>query len=102
MADEENGQDPKTLPDARLDALEARLDRAQREEAMRTGKAAKPDANEQMGQRVLSYLIGGLLGGTLLGWLADRWLGTGPTLLSVGMVLGIIGAFWSIWKISSR
>jgi ATP synthase protein I len=102
MAEMETGPEPKSPQDARLDALEARLEQVQREEAARTGKAARSDADEHMGQRVLSYLLGGLLGGSLLGWLADGWFGTGHTLLITGMILGIVGAFWSIWKISSR
>jgi ATP synthase protein I len=102
MAENETGPEPKSPQDARLDALEARLERVQREETQRTGKAAKPDASEHMGQRVLSYLLGGLLGGSLLGWLADGWFGTGHALLITGMILGIVGSFWSIWKISSR
>jgi ATP synthase protein I len=68
----------------------------------RTGQARGADGNEQLGQRVLSYLLGGLFGGTLIGWLLDGWFGTGPTLLIAGMILGIVGAFWSIWKASNR
>ena len=101
MVEDEPGQDPKLPPDARLDRLEQRLERVQREEAIRTGRGSPPDANEQLGQRVLATLIGGLLGGALLGWLADGWFGTGHTLLIVGLILGIVGAFWSIWKISN-
>ena len=102
MMENETGQEPKSPQDARLDSLEERLQRAQVRETERTGQARRTDANEQLGQRVLSYLLGGLLGGTLLGWLADGWFGTGHTLLIVGMILGIVGAFWSIWKISNR
>ena len=102
MAEQETGQDPKSPPDARLDRLEERLERAQREEAIRTGKAPAADANEQMGQRVLSYLIGGLLGGTLIGWLLDRLLGTWPVLFITLMVLGTAGGFWSIIKLSMQ
>ena len=101
MADE-TGQDPKSPQDSRLETLDQRLERAQREEAVRTGRAAKTDANEQLGQRVLSYLIGGILGGTLIGWVLDRWFGTSPTLLITLMVLGTIGGFWSIIKLASR
>ena len=100
MAEDETGQDPKSSPDARIDRLEQRLERAQREEAIRTGKAPAADANEQMGQRVLSYLVGGLLGGTLIGWLLDRLLGTWPVLFITLMVLGTVGGFWSIIKLS--
>jgi ATP synthase protein I len=100
MAEEEPGQDPKLPPDARLDRLEQRLEQAQREEAVRTGKGERADANEQLGNRVLSYLIGGLFGGALIGWLLDGLFDTGHLLLIVGLVLGTVGGFWSIIKLS--
>jgi ATP synthase protein I len=100
MAEEEPGQDPKLPPDARLDRLEQRLERAHREEALRTGEGTKADANEQLGNRVLSYLIGGLLGGALIGWLLDGLFDTGHLLLVIGLVLGTVGGFWSIIKMS--
>ncbi len=103
MMEDETGQEPKSPQDARLDSLEERLGRAQAKEAERTGQArGAADANEQLGQRVLSTLIGGLAGGALIGWLLDKWLGTGNLLLVVMMVLGTVGGFWSIIKMSSR
>lgn len=102
MAVEEPGQDPASPQDARLDSLEERLARAQSQEAVRTGRAPAADANEQLGNRVLSTLIGGLVGGTLIGWLLDRLFHTGHVLLIVFMVLGTVGGFWSIIKLSSR
>ena len=102
MMEDETGQEPKSPEDARLDSLEERLQRAQAREAERTGQAPKTDANEQLGQRVLSYLLGGLLGGALIGWLLDGWFGTGHLLLVVGLVLGTIGGFWSIIKMANR
>ena len=102
MAVDENAQDPKLPPDARLDSLEQRLERAQQKEAVRSGKAPVADANEQMGQKVLSLLLGGLAGGALIGWLIDSWRGEGHLFLVVGMVLGIVGSFWSIFKIANR
>lgn len=102
MAEDETGQVPQSPQDARLDSLEERLARAQAKEAERKGEAPKADANEQLGHRVLSTLLGGLLGGALLGWLFDRWFGTGHVLLVVMMVLGIVGAFWSIFKLVNR
>jgi ATP synthase protein I len=101
MEDETEGA-PKSPQDARLDSLERRLGRAQVREAERTGQAPAADANEQLGQRVLSYLLGGLLGGALIGWLLDKWLGTGHLLLVVLMVLGTVGGFWSIIKMANR
>ena len=102
MMEDETGQEPKSPQDARIDSLEERLGRAQAKEAERTGQAQKADANEQLGQRVLSYLLGGLLGGSLIGWLLDRWLGTAPLLLICLMVLGTVGGFWSIIKMANR
>ena len=102
MVEEEPGQVPKLPEDARLDSLEKRLKRAESDEAIRTGRAPAADANEQLGNRVLSTLIGGLAGGALIGWLLDGWFGTGHLLLVVMMVLGTIGGFWSIIKMSSR
>ena len=102
MAADEPGQDLSSPQDARLDSLEERLARAQHEEAKRTGRAPAADANEQLGNRVLSTLIGGLVGGSLIGWVLDRVFGTGHVLLIVFLVLGIVGSFWSIIKMSSR
>lgn len=102
MVEDEPAQVPKLPEDARLDSLEQRLERAETAEAKRTGRAPVSDANEQLGNRVLSTLIGGLVGGTLIGWLLDRWLGTAPVLLITLMVLGTVGGFWSIIKMSTR
>lgn len=102
MATDENAEGPKLPPDARLDSLEQRLERAREQEAARNGRAPAADANEQMGQKVLSLLLGGLLGGALIGWLIDSWRGEGHLFLVVGVVLGIVGGFWSIFKIANR
>jgi ATP synthase protein I len=101
MAEEGPGQDNRLPADARLDALEQRLAEAQRKEAARTGTGPAPDANEQLGQRVLATLVGGLLGGTLIGWALDRLLGTWPVLFITLMVLGTASGFWSIIKMSN-
>lgn len=103
MAESGSGQDPRLPEDARLDSLEERLRRAQAEEAERTGSGhRKADANEQLGSRVLSYLIGGLLGGALIGWVLDRLLGTSPWLLLIMLALGTAAGFWNIIKLSSQ
>ena len=103
MTDNDPGQDPKLPEDARLASLDERLRQAQQDEAVRTGQARKPaDRNEQLGNRVLSYLIGGLAGGALIGWVLDRVFGTSPLLLISLLVLGTIGGFWNIIKISTK
>ena len=103
MAEERPGQDPGLPEDARLDSLDERIRRAQADEAMRTGGARKAaDKNEQLGNRVLSYLIGGLAGGALIGWVLDRLFGTSPLLLILLLVLGTVGGVWNIIKLANR
>jgi ATP synthase protein I len=103
MAENDPGQDQKLPEDARLGSLEKRLRQAEADEAVRTGRARAPaDRNQQLGNRVLSYLIGGLAGGALIGWVLDRMLGTSPWLLITLLVLGTIGGFWNIIRISTQ
>ena len=97
------GQTPKLPEDAGLASLDERLRQAQHDEAVRTGQTRKAaDRNEQLGNRVLSYLIGGLAGGALIGWVLDRLLGTSPLLLISLLILGTVGGFWNIIKLSTR
>ena len=103
MAENGPGQDPKLQEDLRLDSLDERIRQAQADEAVRTGQTRpKADRNEQLGNRVLSYLIGGLAGGALIGWVLDRLFGTSPLLLISLLILGTIGGFWNIIKISTQ
>ena len=99
MHDEEPGPSPE---DARIASLDERLRAAQREEAVRTGVARKPDASYQAGNRVLADLLGGLLGGALLGWVVDLIFGTSPGFLVGLTILGIVAGFWNIIKRSNR
>lgn len=43
-----------------------------------------------------------IVGGVLLGWLLDRWLGTSPWLAVAGVILGTISAFIGLWRIVNR
>jgi len=40
-----------------------------------------------------SAFLGSILAGTLLGWLADLWLGTDPWLVVTGVVAGSVSGF---------
>ena len=90
--------------DARLDALEARLKAAREleEQRVKPSRGAESDANYRLGNRVLAELIGGIGGGAFIGWVIDQFAGTTPWGLLVVMALGIIVAFRSIIRISSR
>lgn len=102
MAEQEPGLDP--LPeDARITSLNQRLDKAKTEEAIRSGRARdKGQDDERLGQRVLAELIGGMVGGALIGWVLDRFLGTSPWLLLTLLGLGIASAFRNIIRLSNK
>lgn len=44
--------------------------------------------------------LGSILSGTLLGYLADLWLGTRPWLIAVGIIGGSYAGFMTMWRMS--
>lgn len=104
MNDEPPARDP-IAEDARIDALDKRLQAAKEREEQRSqsqGSSTATDANYRMGSKVLSELIGGIGGGALIGWVIDHFVGTRPWGLLVMLFLGIIVAFRNIIRISNR
>ena len=103
MGTEGSGQDGLDREDSRITSLNKRLDAAKRDEAIRSGKAGEGQGKGySQGNRVLSQLIGGPVGGALIGWLLDRLFGTAPVLLLALMALGIVVAFRNIIRISGE
>ncbi|RPF70622.1 AtpZ/AtpI family protein [Aurantiacibacter spongiae] len=89
--------------DARIDALEGRLKAVREREEQRNAPRMKgAGESEKLGNRVLSYLLGGILGGALIGWVIDRFADTSPWGLLVMLFLGIVVGFRNIIRISSR
>ena len=70
MATDETEEDPKLPPDARLDSLEERLERAQAVEAKRTG-VREPSPGTRIAQQAFGHLIGAPIGGAVIGWGLD-------------------------------
>jgi len=101
MAEDEIDETSKLPPDARLESLDERLDRAQRREAEKASSKVQDDPTYRVGQLVLSQLIGGPLGGGILGWLLDRWLGTAPWLMLGLLFLGFAGGMFNVIRISN-
>jgi ATP synthase protein I len=99
MAEDETGEVPKLPPDARLESLDKRLDKMRQAEAAKTVKA-QGDPNYRVGQLVLSHLVGAPLGGGILGWLLDRWLGTRPWLMLLLLFLGFAVGVRNVLRIS--
>jgi ATP synthase protein I len=101
MAEDETDEFSKLPPDARLESLDERLNRLQQAEAKRTARR-EPDPSYRAGQLVLSQLIGGPLGGGIVGWLLDRWLGTAPWLMLGLLFLGFAGGMFNVIRISGN
>jgi len=47
-------------------------------------------------------LFAAVVGGLIIGWLLDRWLGTAPWLLVTGLVLGAAAGLYEFVKASSK
>ncbi len=68
------------------------------------GKENKEEINRKSG---LAYaaafsLFGAVVAGLIAGWLLDRWLGTAPWLLVLGIVLGAAAGFYEFIRITSQ
>jgi len=89
---------------ARLDRLARRLDDIDRtreiKQQRRTGSGSAKGVG--LGMRVVTELLAGVLGGLIVGWFLDRWLGTSPWLLIILLVLGVAAAFRNVWKLAGR
>jgi ATP synthase protein I len=75
----------KNEPNAEAKSLDQRLAAAEAAQVRRTSG----DSHRAMAQgyRFLGEVVGGVLMGTGLGWLVDRFAGTAP----LGLVLGLLG-----------
>lgn len=90
--------------DRQTDSLDARLARAHAADVLRVGGApvARPAKGYAQGSRILAELIGAPAGAALIGWLLDRWLGTGHWLMLALLVLGVVVACRNIYRIAQE
>ena len=103
MGTEGSGQDELDREDPRITSLNKRLDAAKRDEAIRSGKVGEGQGKGySQGNRVLSQLIGGPVGGAVIGWVLDQVFKTLPIFLLALMALGIVVAFRNIIRISGE
>lgn len=84
------------------DDLTSRIAKARGGEPARDGETGQVGKGYSQGGRVLSLLLGALLGGGIIGWAIDNWFGTSPWGLLIVLTLAIIGAFVNIMKISKE
>ena len=68
----------------------------------------KSEDNEEINRKSgIAYaaafsLFAAVVAGLILGWLLDRWLGTRPWLLVVGIVLGIAAGLYEFIRTGSK
>ena len=46
--------------------------------------------------------VGSIISGTLIGFFADRWLGTEPWLVVIGALAGIYSGYLNVWRWSKE
>lgn len=80
--------------DQRLKAAQSQL---QNETAPAPSRYSK-DMN--LGIRAFMEMLGVLLGSGLMGWALDAYFETSPTLLIIFVILGIVAAFFNLYKLS--
>ncbi|HEX3181921.1 MAG TPA: AtpZ/AtpI family protein [Beijerinckiaceae bacterium] len=91
---------------ARMNALSAKID-AQRHRPAAGGEPETAASQRGWGQamnlgfRVVTELVAGILVGGGIGYLLDKWLGTKPFLLILFGLLGTAGGFWNIIRATS-
>ena len=88
-----NEDDPEPL--ARLDA---RLKRLKGEVGADDAPGAKAKGGYGLAFTLAADLVGGLVGGTLLGWGIDSWLDTAPWGLIGFFFVGAAAGMWSVYR----
>lgn len=83
-----------------FDEFDARLGRLRGTRARPPDDGAAGDGRVRWGDGLQAgvELIAGIVGGLLLGWALDRWLGTVPLLLIVGFGLGAAAGMLNAWR----
>ena len=104
MATDETDGDRKLPPDARLDSLEQRLERAQEIEAKRTHKG-QPNPTDRVWGLMFGHLIGAPVGGAAVGWGLDSLASlfgyqTFPLFTILTLFLGFGAGVMNVMRIS--
>ena len=85
----------------RLADIERRLNllQANREQKDRPSQSALPEGMAAIMGRVATELVAGVVVGTFIGWMLDRWLDTSPLFLLVMFFLGAIAGMLNVWRV---
>lgn len=88
---------------SKLDDLDARLSAAKAKQEQQN-PVAPSRYNEQMNQGIRAFMemLGVLLGSGFMGWALDAYFKTAPMCLIIFVILGIIAAFFNLYKLSKN
>lgn len=93
--------EPPDEPDAdKLKDLDQRLKAIEARKSKSVEHGAEVGANK--GMQALGELIGGILAGLGLGWVADKYLHITPWGMIVGTLLGMVAAVYTVVKSSQN
>lgn len=85
----------------KLDDLESRLQAAKAKQLEQNPPSKVAYTNEMnRGIRAFMEMLGVLLGSGLMGWTLDSYFETAPTMLIIFIILGILTAFFNLYKLS--
>lgn len=103
MIDERGARSEQADLQARLERLDDALRRAEAEKAASDAPAAGQKGRShalRVGMNAVSEFVGAVLVGGLIGWQADKWLGTGPWLLILLLGFGVAAGFYNVYRVA--
>ena len=98
-----SGANPDDDLSARLQRLDAQLDRKREAAPIRDGNSGRPPSGPSaLGRafRMSSEFVAGVIAGGGLGWLFDRLLGTSPWGMIVFLMLGFCAGIYNVMRTS--
>ncbi len=103
------GIEPKKLMSQPTESREEAIKRLTESASAMEARNAKAVSHEAAGQaaagqawRIIADLFGGVFVGLALGFIVDRFFGTGPWGLIGGVLLGFAVSVWMAWSTAQR
>ena len=84
----------------RLANIDRRLEKLQeeREQKDQPSRSALPKGMAVIIGRVATEMVAGVIVGTFIGWLLDKWLNTSPLFMVIMFFVGAIAGMLNVWR----